>query len=234
MKSMFRTAMVCAAVSVALGNYCHAVVVPFTEDFTSNGANWADIASAPVSYVASGGPSNDGYVASSAAFSSAPMNTNGIGVFRAHNAFDSSGDAFVGNWNTAKVTKVSAYFRHHETEAGLELTPFVRVATSSNFPGFAIEASSPIPANQWTKIVFEVNPSNPLLTVEGPPSFFTSAMNSVGNLQFGFSFPESFAGNQVVRSFDLDRVSIAPEPGTIGLLFAAVMSISAFARKCGS
>lgn len=231
---MFRTAIVCAAVVVALSTYCHAVVVPFTEDFTSNGANWADIASNPVSHVASGGPSNDGFIASSAAFSSAQMNSNGIGVFRAHNAFDSSGDAFVGNWNTAKVTKISAYFRHHETEVGFELTPFVRVATGSNFPGFAIEASGPIPANQWTKIVFDVKPTNPLLTVEGPPSFFNSAMNSVGNLQFGFSFPASFAGNQVVRTFDLDRVSIAPEPGSIGLLIAAVASISAFVRKRSS
>lgn len=231
MNRMFRIAYICATVFVALDSYCQAFVVPFTEDFTSGGANWADINSAPVTANFTGGVDNGGYITSSAAFSSAPMDANGIATFRAHGAFDSSGDAFVGNWRTANVTKVSAYFRHHETEAGLELTPFVRVATVSNFPAFAIEAAGPIPANQWTKVEFLVNLGNPLLTVEGPPSFFNSARNAVSNVQFGFSFPDSFKGNEVLRSFDLDRVSIVPEPSVLGLLMACVASMSAVIRK---
>lgn len=227
----FRFLLVCATAFVVLGNCCNGLVVPFTEDFTAGSANWADIDEAPVTHVAAGGPSNDAHITASAAFSSAPPNTNGIGIFRAHNAYDSSGDAFVGNWGAARVSKISAYFRHHETEAGLELTPFVRVATSNNFPGFAIEAAGPIPANEWTKVEFVVDPSNPLLTVEGPPSFFASTMNAVGNLQFGYSFPESFAENTVLRSFELDRVSIVPEPSAIFLVVAGVAVIAAAGRR---
>ncbi len=234
MNLKFRTGLICAVLSVSLGNYCQAVVVPFLEDFTLDAANWGDIAENPATHVPSGGPSDDAYITSSAAFSSAPVNANGIATFRAHNAYNSSADAFVGNWQTSNVTKISAYFRHHETEAGLDLIPFVRVATTSNFPAFAIEAPGTIPANEWTKIEFIVSPGNPLLTVEGPPQFYTSAITNVGNVQFGFSFPESFVGNEVIRTFDIDRVEIVPEPGTIGLLIAGIASMWVFLRKQGN
>lgn len=216
-----------------LGSACQAFTVPFVEDFTIGGANWADNAESPVNHVATGGPDNDAYISADAAFSSAPPDTNDIAVFRAHNAYNSSGDAFVGDWLMADVGQISAYFRHQETAPGLELTPFVRVATSNNFPAFAVVAGGPVPANQWTKVVFDIDPSNPLLTVEGPPNFFNSTMVSVGNIQFGFSFPESFAGSEVLRTFDLDRVSIrVPEPGSMALLLG-FSSLALAVRKHG-
>ncbi len=232
MRSVLFAAVSFLLSGIVLSTAAHALTVPFIEDFTTGSANWADNSDAPATHIATGGPDNDAYISAEATFSSTPPDMNGIAIFRAQDAFDSSGDAFVGNWLTAGVGQVSAYFRYQETEPGLELTPFVRIATSFNFPGFVIEASRPIPANQWTKVVFDFDPTNPLLTVEGPPSFFGQAMSSVGNIQFGFSFPESFAGNELLRTFDLDRVTFrVPEPTSVSLMLTILAALAVGSRR---
>ena len=47
---------VVTAPSIALG-----VIVPFTEEFATDGANWRDNANAPVTWSANGGPEDSSY-----------------------------------------------------------------------------------------------------------------------------------------------------------------------------
>ena len=55
-------------------------------------------------------------------------------IFRAPTRH-ASGDAFVGDWLTGGVHTISAWFYQ---ETGETLTPFIRFATSFNFPGAVI------------------------------------------------------------------------------------------------
>ena len=55
-------------------------------------------------------------------------------VFRGHDN-NASGDAFVGNWVTGGVQLVTAWVKQ---DTGVDLTFFLRVASSFNFPGAVI------------------------------------------------------------------------------------------------
>jgi hypothetical protein len=191
-----------------------ALTFPFTENFSTSASNWRDNGSLASTYVATDGVGGGGYISTDFSFEEL---TAGPALFRAHNAFDSSNDAFVGNWLTAGVGVVRAYVRHNAPEP---IDYFVRIATSNNFPGLAIELSQSVPANsEWTLLEFDTSASNPLLSVEGPPSAYASVMGAVGNVQFGVSLPAGLTDDPVAYTFGLDRISIGvPEP--TGLLLA--------------
>src|SRR5687768_13349664 len=82
-----------------------AVTNPFTEEFLTNDSQWgtgqtpSSIRVAPT-YNASGGPNGagDGYISYTKPFTA---DNSSQTVFRGQNNFDSSGDAFVGNWVAA-------------------------------------------------------------------------------------------------------------------------------------
>jgi hypothetical protein len=205
----------------AIASVSPALTFPFTENFASSDANWKDNASLPLSYVATGGADGGGYVSTDFSFDGLAA---GPTLFRGQGNFDSSGDAFVGNWLTAGVGEVRAYVRH---DAPVAIDYFVRIATANNFPGLAIELSQSVPAGDaWTLLKFNTSASNPLLTVEGPPNFYASAMGAVGNVQFGVSLPESLTMDATAYTFDLDGVSIAvPEPTTFGLVLVGLAAV---------
>ncbi len=197
-------------VAVAVAAPALAVVVPFTEDFPTDAANWRQNDSVtPLVWSATGGP--DG-----GAYASADFNfvTTGAGatpaIIRGQDAFDSSNDAFVGDWLSAGVTELSFDIRHN---AGVPMTIFARAATSTNFPGAGAIEFTPVPSGVWTTISFPIVPSAWVL--EGPFSF-GSVFGAVGNVQIGAD-PGALANVDQVVTFDVDKISIVPTPGALAL-----------------
>jgi len=204
--------------------------VPYTENFTTDAANWRDGAgAASATWVASGGPDGSGYVTTTA---SAFFLDDGdpVVLFRGQDGFDSSGDAFVGNWISSGINQFSFWVKH---DAPVPVDFFIRFATAGNFPGTAADRGELIAPNTWTKISYEIAPShiNEYLFPEGPPSFYTSTFGSVGNIQVGYSVPTGFGSVNQSFNFSLDQPSIqTPEPTSafLWMSFAAI----AFVRRC--
>lgn len=156
------------------------VTVPTTEDFATSAANWRDVGSVALTYVAAGGPDGNGYVTTSLPLTGLPP--NGVILFRGQKQFNSSNQAFVGDWLGAGVGTLTAYVRHNASQP---LSIFARIAGEFNNPGVDIELPTLIPPNTWTQMTFNLSPTNPKLTVEGPPSAYTTVFQAVGNLQIG-------------------------------------------------
>jgi hypothetical protein len=217
-----------AAVAGAFSQSAFATV-PFTENFTTDAANWRDGAgTAAATWVSSGGPDGSSYITSTASAFFAEDN-DPVVLFRGQDGFDSSADAFVGNWISTGINRFSMWVRH---DAPVSLDFFVRFATSGNFPGTAADKGTLIAPNTWTKISYEIAPShiNEYLFPEGPPSFYTSTFSSLGNIQVGYSVPAGFGTVNQSFNFSLDQPSIdTPEPASafLAMSFAAI----AFMRR---
>lgn len=203
-----------------------AVTTPFTEAFDTNTANWKNSASLDLTHVASGGADGGGYVATNTSFVNTFMNS--VILFRGHDMFNSSNDALVGNWLAADVRRLVAYVRHDVPEP---LAFFLRIATPFNFPAVIFDAPLLVPAGVWTPLEFQISPTNPLLTVEGPPNNYVTTLSNVGNVQFGIVVPAGKVGDPTTYTFDLDQVSIAvPEPSSMGSLLLAVAAVGGIRR----
>jgi hypothetical protein len=206
-----------------------AVALPVSERFDSNTARWKDVASLDLTHAPSGGVAGSGHVSTSLAFTNAP--TGSSVLFRGHDAFGSSGDAFVGNWLAAGVEQLSAYVRHNAPQP---VSYFARVAPAANFPGVIFSAPMLVQPNTWTRLDFQVSAASPLTIVEGPPSGYNATLSNVGNVQFAARVPEPLAADPTAYTFDLDAVSIAvPEPGCTALIVAvsAVVSMQGARRR---
>jgi len=197
-----------------------AALVPFTEHFAADASRWRDTSgTTELSWVAAGGPDGSSYVFENFNFvSTTPGATPAL--FRAHDAFDSSDDAFVGDWIADGVTVFSAFVRH---DAPLPLTFFTRFASSANFPGAVGLNFAPVPPNTWTEIAVGIFAGNPQFIFEGTD--FATVFSNVGNLQIGMLVPDALVGADVTVAFDLDQPAIVPEPATaaLGLLAAAIL-----------
>jgi hypothetical protein len=202
-----------------------ALTVPFTENFTADPAGWRMRDSVtPLTWQSSGGPDAGSYSSTTFNFQNSSVSTmSGPIMFRGHDAFDASGDAFVGNWLTGGVTSLSAFVRH---DAGVPLTFFTRFATPANSPAVVGLSSSPVPSGVWTQFTIPIGFGNPYI-YEGPPSqaFFNSVFGNIGNLQLGVMVPAELAGLNQVFNFDLDQVSIVPEPAAGLLLLAGFIGL---------
>jgi hypothetical protein len=192
-----------------------AVTVPFTEDFAAGTANWKNFASLDVNHVAIGGADGGGYITTEFAFTNAPSGSSVI--FRGHDAFNSSSDAFVGNWLAAGIGGVSTYVRHNAPEP---VSYFARLAPSVNFPGALVELPGSVQPNAWTRLYFDISQSNPLLTIEGPPSAYNSIFTALGNVQISARVPTGLELDATPYDFDLDQVTVVPEPGSMGIILA--------------
>lgn len=208
--------IVCVAM---LGNYSArssaAVSVPFTEDFGADAANWKNSASGNLTWSNTGGPDGGSYASASQVFQGQAVSM-GLTMFRGQDAFNASNDAFVGNWLTTGVGRLTAYVRQNTSQP---LSFFARIATSLNFPGVTVQLPTVVQPSTWTKLDFDLSPSNPFVIPEGGPGTYEAVLGSVGNVQIGVGGLSGFTSDPTPYKFDLDKVSIGvPEPASGVLL----------------
>jgi MYXO-CTERM domain-containing protein len=214
-------------VALALLGLCAAgapaAVVPFTEDFDLDSANWYDADGLnPVSWVASGGP-DGGAFASTVVTVPDPLPPTGLIVFRGQDEFNSSGGAFEGDWIADGVSQFSFWLRH---DGPAPLDVFGRFASPLNFPGAAGVSFVPVLPDTWTEIVIDIAPTSPQIVLEGPISF-DDVFSNIGNVQVGILPSDAFI-NQTI-TVDLDKVSITPAPG--GLLLLGLGGLAGVRRR---
>jgi hypothetical protein len=206
------------AAVAGLGGSIQAAVVPFTEDFVSDNAAWKDAVNADLGFVGAGGPDGGSYVTGSFDFQAQAEGATPV-LLRGQDGFDSSSDAFVGNWITDGVTEFSAFVRH---DAPVPLTFFTRFVSSFNFPGAVAIDFVPVLPNTWTKVTFAISAASPQF-ISFETSDFNTVFSNIGNLQLGVSVPAALVGSPTPVTFDLDQPSITPEPATAGLMMAGVL-----------
>lgn len=210
---MFRDIVVGVCALGVVGSACGSIV-PFTEEFSVGVSNWRDVDGADtLTWFAAGGPDGSSYVSTTYTVPD-PIPPFGAVLFRGQDAFDSSNDSFVGNWITDGVREFSFWVRHDAVEA---LGLFARFANPSNFPGAAGISFVPVEPNTWTEIIIPIFAGSPNIILEGSP--FNDVFSNIGNLQIGASVTADMIGQTI--TIDLDKVSITPAPGALGLLAVA-------------
>ena len=226
--SYLRKALACVALVVA-GNSVQAATPPFTEDFPTDSANWGDSSGLnPLTYVPTGGPDGGSYASTGSAFSDPNSAGDSVVLFRGQDEFGSSGGAFIGNWITDGVRKVTAQVRHN---AFGPVNYFVRGSGPGNFPGAVAVQFAPVFPNVWTEVSFLLNPGSPqFVSFEGMD--WNAVFSNVGHLQFGVNVPASLAGNPTPFTFDIDKISIAtPEPSTLCLAAVSLIGLCGVSRR---
>ena len=209
-----------AVAAVVIVGPLQAATIPFTEDYAADNASWKDAANADLTYTAVGGPDGSGFVSGQFSFSAQAADDTPV-LLRGHDNFDSSSDAFVGNWITDGVTEFSAFVRHN---APIPLNFFTRFVSSFNFPGGVALDFVPVLPNTWTKVTFDVTSTSPqFLTFEN--SNYNAVFNNIGNVQLGVSVPAALAGSTAPITFDLDQPTITPEPASVGLLAVGALGL---------
>jgi hypothetical protein len=220
MRSKLALVAAVAATFSMIGS-AQALTIGYTEEFPTNVAGWENAGSSPLTWQATGGP--DGSSNASTTFNwfgfSSPFGGGPV-IFRAADADNASGDAFVGDWLTGGVHTISAWFYQ---ETGETLTPFIRFATSFNFPGAVINDLTPIPSGVWTEVLFDIDPLNPLCFGESVSC--AVALSSVGNVQFGTNAPAALVATDQSYYLAIEKIGIntVPEP-TTGLMLAVALS----------
>lgn len=190
--------------------------LPFIEDFASNRANWLDGASANATWLPTGGVGDGGYISATGTVVASGFGTI---VFRGNAASDASGDAFVGDWISGGVSNFSAFVRHN---APSELGIFARLDAGGGSAGSSIAFS--LAPNTWNQLSLPI--------IDSPSSFqsygagtFNTVFGSIQNIQIVMSPNPSLAGQSF--TIGLDKVSIVPEPGSLGLVFAGLFLVGA-------
>jgi len=185
-----------------------ALLVPFTEDFAANNANWLTGASSNAPWFSSGGADGGGYISSTATMTSSGF---GAALFRGNAASDASGDAFVGNWLTGGVNLFTTFIKH---DAGFSLDIFARLDAGAGSAASTVFFS--VPTGQWFEISVPIVDSASSFQSYGAagPTGFNTVFANIQNVQF-FASTNSPAGTY---NFSLDNVSVVPEPRTVGLL----------------
>lgn len=212
-----RFMFVSTAMVVAAGSTAFAVVNPYTEDFESSGANWSSGAVfTALNYLPSGGPDNSGYGSISFSFANQQIGAQPL-LFRGQSNFNSSGNAFVGNWISSGVTGFSFAVR---SNAPAPVDFFARFAPAAG-PGAVALAGTAQP-DTWTTFTVAIDPGTPFI-YEG--TTFGTAFADVARVQVGVLVSDALAGNPNNFTFDIDKVSIVPAPGATALLGLGVVGI---------
>lgn len=194
--------------------------LPFTESFEVNSSGWVYGTSTSPTWVANGGAEGSAYISGSASVSGTGFGTI---VFRANNANNASGDAFVGNWLSAGVTSFSAYVRHN---ADVALNFYARFDAGSGRAASSVNFL--VNPNSWT--FFELPISNEITSFQSygaagtGATAFNTIFGGIQNVQIALAVDQANAGKTV--RVDLDGVSRVPEPG-VGTL-AAIGSLLLF------
>lgn len=213
----------CALVVAAQTAVSSAALVPFTENFTANSANWrmADQVT-PMAWSPAGGPGGSSFASGNYSFANNLAGTD-QSILRGHNSFGASGGAFVGNWLTDGVTGFSFWFRH---DAPVPVQVFSRYAKPFSAGAVSFDPA-PIQPNTWTKLTFSLAFGSPTLVLEGFPNLATynNVFSDVQDLQIGIRTPAGIAQTAPSYRFDIDQVSILPEPASAVLCGAAFVAL---------
>jgi hypothetical protein len=216
-----------AALVAAASSASALSTLPFTEDFTSNVSGWINTANSPLTFQASGGPDGGSYASTTLNYFgfTSPFGGGPV-VFRGHDQQNASGDAFVGDWLAGGVTVVTAWVKQ---DTGVDLTFFLRVAGSFNFPGAVVGNTGTVPSGVWTQVSWVIDPNDPACTGEGVTC--AQALASVGNIQFGTSAPSALTSQNTAFTLSIDKISIVPEPGTALLAGFGLLGLGALGRR---
>lgn len=206
--------MMTSVMMISLSVAAFAVDVPFTETFAGGPSGWTNFNnSVPADWFATGGVADSAYASGAYNFVNNVDGDTPI-ILRGQGSNNASGGAFVGNWLAEGVTAYSFAVRH---DAPVPLNFFTRFATPMNFPGAIGVGFAPVLPNTWTEIVIPIDPSNPqFVSFEG--SDFNTIFSNIGNIQIGANVPAALAGVDASYTFDIDNVSIVPEPASALLL----------------
>ena len=195
-------------------SYAAAGVTAFTETFESGANNWLQGSFVDPVFNATGALDGSAYISSTVDLNTAgPF---GITVFRGHDEFDASGDAFAGDYLAGGINTISFDFRHN---AGIDLDIALRVATAANFPSLVVELPEAVASGEWVTLSFELDFFNPLLTIGGAPTpdTFNTVMQNIANVQISSGRPDGLNMPFEV-GFDIDNVTITPAPSALALL----------------
>jgi hypothetical protein len=204
----FKIALLTIVAAAAHVSEVRALIVPFTEDFSLGNANWLTGTSSNAPWFSSGGVDGGGYISSTATMTSFGF---GAALFRGNATSDASGDAFVGNWLTGGVTLFTAFIKH---DAGFNLDIFARLDAGAGSAASTVFFS--VPTGQWFQISVPIVDSASSFQSYGAAvtNGFNTVFANIQNVQF-FASTNSPAGTY---GFSLDKVSVVPEPGIMGLL----------------
>ena len=198
--------------------------LPFTESFEVNSSGWVYGASTSPTWVATGGAVGSAYISGSASVSGTGFGTI---VFRASDANNASGDAFVGNWLTAGVTAFSAYVRHN---ADVALNFYARFDAGSGRAGSSVNFL--VNPNSWTLLELPISNETTSFQSYGGAGTGVAAFNTIfggiQNVQIALAVDQANAGKTV--TVDLDGVSMIPEPG-VGALTAIASFVFLLGRR---
>lgn len=201
------------------------VTPPITENFNTDAANWRNSAgTAELDWISSGSFDGSAFASGTLNFMNSVEGDTPI-AFRAQDEFNSSGNAFVGDWIAGGATEFSAWVRH---DAAVPLSFFTRFSSPFNFPGAIAVEFAPVLPNTWTQLTFAIDPNNPqFISFEG--SDFNSVFSNVGHIQIGVDVPLALAGLDQTFTFDLDHARLIPAPGAVSLF--ALSGIVALRRR---
>jgi hypothetical protein len=189
-----------------------ATTVPFNESFSSDAAGWRDAPNAALAdWFPTGGADGGGYISETFSFANNAPNDTPV-LLRAHAG--ASGNNFFGNWLADGVTEYRMAVRNN---APAPVNFFARFVSPAGFPGAVAVEFAPVLPGAWTEITIPIDPANPQF-ISFETSDFNTIFSSIGRIQVGVQVPASLAGNPGSFSFDLDQVSIVPEPASVMLL----------------
>jgi len=194
---------------IAATTSAKALIVPFTEDFSTGASNWLNGSSAAPTWSATGGVDGGGYVSASNT-----VVTTGFGaiVFRGNALADASSDAFVGNWITGGVSTFSAYVYH---EAPVALNFYARLDAGAGRAGSSVDFT--VPRATWFQLSLPITDGSSSFQSYGAGTFAT-VFNNIQNVQIAMSTNQAPAVVGQTYNIGLDKVSVVPEPRTWSLL----------------
>lgn len=230
------------AVNLTLACQAQSLTVPYTEAFATDAANWAIVPDGTqlATWNNTGGPSNSTFIsrAGSGPDTGFGQFTSGPILFRGQDAFDSSGDRFVGDWITGGVGSFSVDVFHDHTAS---LLFQVRLANPANSPG-ASSVDVSVSPGAWTTLTVPIVDSAVAFQTYGqlgnPPdaSAFSQIFSSIGNIQIGLA-PGQVGSTGLASSVTLGMASpsiaAVPEPGTWAVIGAAALAAGVFRLRRG-
>lgn len=217
------------------------LTVPFTETFATDAADWAISPDGTQlgTWNATGGPAGGTFIsrAGSGPDTGFGQFVSGPILFRGQEAFDSSGDQFVGDWITGGVGTFSLDVFHDHTSS---LLFQVRLANPANSPG-ASSVDVSVSPGAWTTLTVPIVDSAAVFQTYGqlgnPPdaTAFGQIFSSIGNIQIGLA-PGQVGPTGLAASVTLGManpsISAVPEPGGLAVIAAAAVAAGvAYVRR---